>query len=203
MDALCTAEGQILAENIHIEAKKGDIIGIIGESGCGKTTLMKSVMKFWEQNHGIKINGIPLEEYDNTDFRKKISYYSQNVPIITGGLYDSLVSAKIRETRKATSDWNFLRSSSKTEVWREGRFWKKRNNLSGGDKQRIALARLYTEDAEILILDEPTSSLDSETERKILEPIFAKRDKIIFLITHRQDNLKYCNKICKLKPVKN
>lgn len=108
MDALCTAEGQILAEDIHIEAKKGDIIGIIGESGCGKTTLMKSVMKFWEQNYGIKINGIPLEEYDNTDFRKKISYYSQNVPIITGGLYDSLCFGRDKGNEKSYERLEFL-----------------------------------------------------------------------------------------------
>ena len=203
MDALCTAEGQILAEDIHIEAKKGDIIGIIGESGCGKTTLMKSVMKFWEQNHGIKINGIPLEEYDNTDFRKKISYYSQNVPIITGGLYDSLCFGRDKGNEKSYERLEFLEKFKENGSLEGRTILENGNNLSGGDKQRIALARLYTEDAEILILDEPTSSLDSETERKILEPIFAKRDKIIFLITHRQDNLKYCNKICKLKPVKN
>lgn len=200
MDVLCTAEGQILAEDIHIEAKKGDIIGIIGESGCGKTTLMKSVMKFWEQNHGIKINGIPLEEYDNTDFRKKISYYSQNVPIITGGLYDSLCFGRDQGNEESYEKLEFLEKFKENGSLEGRMILENGNNLSGGDKQRIALARLYTEDAEILILDEPTSSLDRETERKILEPVFAKRDKIIFLITHRQDNLKYCTKICKLKP---
>lgn len=63
------------------------------------------------------------------------------------------------------------------------------------DKQRIALARLYTEEADVLILDEPTSSLDEKTEEQILGMILRQRDKIVFLITHRKDNLKYCNKV--------
>ncbi|MGN0348632.1 MAG: ATP-binding cassette domain-containing protein [Roseburia sp.] len=200
LDKLCTSEGQVLAKDIHIEAKKGDVIGIIGESGCGKTTLMKSVLKFWEQNHGIKINGIPLEEYDNADFRRKISYYSQNVPIITGGLYDSLCFGREMGDENAYENLEFLAKFKQGGNLKGKTILENGNNLSGGDKQRIALARLYTEDAEILVLDEPTSSLDSETERKILEPVLEKKDKIIFLITHRKDNLKYCNKICELKP---
>lgn len=200
LDELRTADGYLLSKDIHIEAEKGDVIGIIGESGCGKTTLMKSVMKFWEQNHGIKINGIPLEEYDNADFRKKISYYSQNVPIITGELYDSLCFGREKGEEKSYERLEFLDKFKQNGSLNGRTILENGNNLSGGDKQRIALARLYTEDAEILVLDEPTSSLDSETERKILEPVFEKKDKIIFLITHRQDNLKYCNKICKLTP---
>lgn len=73
------------------------------------------------------------------------------------------------------------------------------NNLSGGDKQRIALARMYTEDAEVLILDEPTSSLDETTEKTILDGILGTNDKIVFLITHRKENLKYCNKIYQIE----
>ena len=73
------------------------------------------------------------------------------------------------------------------------------NNLSGGDKQKIALARMYTEDAEVLILDEPTSSLDETTEKTILDGILGTNDKIVFLITHRKENLKYCNKIYQIE----
>lgn len=195
MDRLMTVEGETLAGGIHMTAQKGDVIGIVGESSCGKTTLMKSVLKFWEQNHGVYINNIPLEQLDNASYRRRISFYSQNVPIITGSLYDSLIFGRPDIGREAYEKLDFLNKFQKDGSIAGMEILENGNNLSGGDKQRIALARLYTEDVDVLVLDEPTSSLDEKTEEQILGMILRQRDKIIFLITHRKDNLKYCNKV--------
>lgn len=195
IDELYTTDGILLIKDIHINAKKGDVIGIVGESGCGKTTLMKSILKFWNQNKGIKINNIPLEQISNNSLRKKISFYSQNVPIITGSLYDNLNFGRGNLSYKVYEKMDFLNKFTKEKNIFESIILENGNNLSGGDKQRIALARMYTEDAEVLILDEPTSSLDENTEKRILDGIIKNTDKIIFLITHRKENLKYCNNI--------
>lgn len=124
-----------------------------------------------------------------------LSFYSQNVPIITGSLYDSLNFGRPDEGQEVYEKLEFLDKFKRNGSIAETEILENGNNLSGGDKQRIALARLYTEDVDVLILDEPTSSLDEKTEEKILGMALQQKDKIIFLITHRKDNLKYCNKV--------
>lgn len=196
MDKLYTNDGGILLEDIHIEAYPGDVIGIVGESGSGKTTLAKSILRFWRKNEeGIKLNEIPLKEIDRESLYKRISFYSQNVPIITGSIYENLNFGRKEVERAKYKELSFLKKFQGEAEPFEKEILENGNNLSGGDKQRIALARLYTEPADVLILDEPSSSLDGMTEAEILEPFFENTDKIVFLITHKKENLKYCNKV--------
>lgn len=191
-------EESILLHNVKIKAKTGDIVGIIGESGTGKSTLMKNLLKYWK-SAGIKINGIPLEMIENQSYRQHISYYSQNPAIITGTVGENLNFGRIQE-KDAFGKILFLKKFQD-----ENRGWDKEilengNNLSGGDKQKISLARMMTDPADVLILDEPTSSLDSETEEQILSDFFdGSQGRIIFIVTHRTANLKYCNKVYKVE----
>lgn len=199
IDKLYTTDGILLIKDIQMEAHKGDVIGIVGESGCGKTTLMKSILKFWNQDAGIKMNQIPIAQIENQSLHRLVSFYSQNVPIITGSLYDNLNFGRKKLSKETYERLRFLDKFTTERDIFEPAILENGNNLSGGDKQRIALARMYTEDAEVLILDEPTSSLDETTEKTILDGILGTNDKIVFLITHRKENLKYCNKIYQIE----
>ncbi|MFR7835711.1 MAG: ATP-binding cassette domain-containing protein [Ezakiella sp.] len=184
-----------LLNNVHMSFKKGDIVGIKGESGTGKSTLVKLIPKF-RNVEGIYINDIPIEKIKNEEYLKSISYYSQNTPIISDTIYNNL---------------NFGRKPVQKSVYENLKFLSKFNNLdemiienganlSGGDKQRIALSRYFVENAKIVILDEPTSSLDKETETEIMTAVLENnKDKIIFIISHNNDIMNYCNYIVEVK----
>lgn len=184
-----------LLNNVHMSFKKGDIVGIKGESGTGKSTLVKLIPKF-RSVEGIYINDIPIEKIKNVEYLKNISYYSQNTPIISDTIYNNL---------------NFGRKPVQKSVYENLKFLSKFNNLdemiienganlSGGDKQRIALSRYFVENAKIVILDEPTSSLDKDTETEIMTAVLENnKDKIIFIISHNSDIMNYCNYIVEVK----
>lgn len=184
-----------LLNDIHMSFKKGDIVGIKGESGTGKSTLVKLIPKF-RSVKGIYINDIPIEKIKNEEYLKNISYYSQNTPIISDTIYNNL---------------NFGRKPVQKSVYENLKFLSKFNNLdemiienganlSGGDKQRIALSRYFVENTQIVILDEPTSSLDKETETEIMTAVLENnKDKIIFIISHNNDIMNYCNYIVEVK----
>lgn len=121
------------------------------------------------------------------------------MPIITGSLYDNLNFGRKKLSKETYERLRFLDKFTTERDIFEPAILENGNNLSGGDKQKIALARMYTEDAEVLILDEPTSSLDETTEKTILDGILGTNDKIVFLITHQKENLKYCNKIYQIE----
>lgn len=187
-----------LLQKVKITARKGDVIGVIGESGSGKSTLMKSLLKYWKSD-GITVNGIPLEEIQNESYRKHISYYAQTPLIITGSMEDNLNFGR-EPVPGVWEKFTFLRKfQNEAGVWKQ-EIVENGNNLSGGDKQKISLARLLADQADVIVLDEPTSSLDEETESMILDEFFGKcQEKIVFLITHRKGNLKYCNKIYQIE----
>ena len=184
-----------LLNNVKMEFKKGDIVGVMGESGTGKSTLLKLIPKFRETD-GIYINDIPISEIKNKDYLRKVSYYSQNTPIITDTLYNNLNFGRKKVSKAIYEAMPFLAKFINLDemIVENGA------NLSGGDKQRIALSRYFTEDADIVILDEPTSSLDKETEEELMKEILKDtKDKIVFIISHNKEIMKYCSHLVEVK----
>ncbi|MCL1994730.1 MAG: ABC transporter ATP-binding protein/permease [Defluviitaleaceae bacterium] len=188
----------VLLENVAMSCKKGDIIGIMGESGKGKSSLVKLLLKF-RQADGIFIDGKPIGNIATESYLKHVSYYSQNTPIITDTLYNNLNFGREDGNRDLYKKLPLLQKFGDLDeiILENGA------NLSGGDKQRIALARFFAENTDVVVLDEPTNSLDKETEEAVLSEIMSScENKIVFLISHNAENMKYCNRVFEIKDKK-
>lgn len=188
-----------LAHHIRGHFYSGDIIWIKGESGKGKSTLVKMLLKFWKCN-GIWVNGIAITDVTNASLRRRINYLSQNVPIIKGSLRENLFfnkkwSQKIEEKFKREPILTGILSRKTLDSLIE----ENGANLSGGEKQRIALARSLYDDVDVIILDEVTSNIDKESAEMILKRVTkCNQNKIIFMISHDTMPKAYANKILQL-----
>ena len=168
--------------------KKGDIARVIGPSGSGKSTFAKGILKF-RPVENIKVGGIPLSSVTNVSIRHHVEYLSQNVAIIRGTLRDNLFfnqkyckDKEIRLIKEPILSTILATKSMDSEILIDGA------NLSGGEKQKIALARALNTNAEVLILDEICSSIDQETANEIYDRIREGREgRITIIVSH--DNL--------------
>ena len=176
---------KILDFEAHAELKKGDIGRIYGKSGCGKSTFAKALLKF-RQVDGVKINGVSLSDIDNRELRKCVEYVSQNIPTIKGSVRDNLMFGKeYLNIEDSELQKNPLLSSILSNKTLDDEILEGGANLSGGEKQKIAIVRALLSDPEILILDEVCSSIDSQTSKEIYEMLKSEKDKrITIIISH-------------------
>ncbi len=191
-------------ENINLKIKKGKIIGITGPSGSGKSTLVDLMMGLIEPSSGsIHINGKPLHQI-RKNWLKLVGYIPQDVHLnddtlknnITFLSKDSFDDQKLSSAIKMSGLENLV--TSKQNILDEN-VGEKGIKLSGGEKQRIGIARTLYKNSKILILDEPTSSLDENNEAKILENIFRLKNLTLIMITHKIYTLKKCDEILFIK----
>lgn len=193
-------ENSILIETGECRIKQGDVVCVKGNSGCGKSSLLKGLVKFTDVEN-IYLNGVDIESISNESLRERVVYYSQSIPIISGTIRDNILMGKKDEhiierlkEKKFIRKFFELKDGIDTTVLENGA------NLSGGDKQKIALARIYGEDPDVIILDEMTNSLDEESEQIILTDIMELfADKIIFIISHSDKIVPLCNKIMRIE----
>ena len=188
-------------KDVCMNAKKGEIIGIVGESGCGKSTFLKLLLRFWEKDGGeINYNGIDVDNIDSDNLLDNVTMVSQTTYLFDESIEDNLRIAKPSATQeeiesacKRASVHDFIMTlpeGYKTQVGAMG------DNLSAGEKQRIGLARAFLKGSELILLDEPTSNVDSINEGMILKSLAEQKSKkSIILVSHRESTMAIADRI--------
>lgn len=179
-------EGKVIFENMCIDINYADKINLCGENGVGKTTFIKLITGFVTSTKGkIYINNIPLEELNLSQFRKRVGILSQNSYLFSGTILENIVSTKEElKILKKFQENNFLKGLD----LENGIVLENGKNLSSGQKQKIALARIAVRDPDVIIMDEGVTNLDVASKQAICEAIDTVfKEKICILISHSND----------------
>lgn len=193
-------------DGLSIKVNKGEKIAIVGDNGSGKTTLMKLLLRFYNPSSGeILYNGINLSEYNEKCLRKEFSIVFQDFQIYAVSIAENVLMRRVKneedeirvykalEKVGLTEKINSLKDGIYTQVTRE--FDRSGASFSGGERQRLAIARVFASDANVYILDEPTSALDPLAEERINKLIIQNADKTMFIIAHRLSTVVDADKI--------
>ena len=194
-DVTFAYDEEVILKDCNINMKQGKVIGICGKSGCGKSTLLKLLMRFWDVNKGnIKISEENVKEIPTKTLRNTQSYVTQETELFHDSIANNIAIGKqgaareeiIKAAQKA-SIYDMIMSlpnSYDTEVGELG------DTLSGGEKQRIGIARAFLHDSPMLLLDEPTSNLDSLNEGIILKSLKEEsKGRTAVLVSHRESTM--------------
>lgn len=190
---------------IKMHAEKGEIVGIIGESGCGKSTFLKLLLRFWEKDGGdIDYNGTDVDEINTESLFSNVTMVSQSTYLFEETVEDNLRIAKadatddeIENACRMASVHDFIKTlpdGYKTMVTALG------DNLSAGEKQRLGLARAFLRGSSLILLDEPTSNVDSINEGIILDALRKQKNKkSIILVSHRESTMAIADRVYKVE----
>ena len=197
-------DDEMILENYSLNLQPNKIIGIHGPSGCGKSTLLKLLMRFWDVQKGsVEVNGENVKTINTSHLRDMESYVTQETHLFHDSIANNISLAKKDATRdeiikaaQKASIHDFIMGLSKgydTEVGELG------DTLSGGEKQRIGIARAFLHDSDFILLDEPTSNLDSLNEGIILKSLKESSDKkTVVLVSHRESTMNVVDVLYKM-----
>jgi len=192
-------------QHVSFEIPAGARVGIVGTTGAGKTTLLNLLMRFYDPTSGqVLLDGRDLREYRIADLRRQFSVVLQEPVLFAASIAENIAygkpdatDAEIMAAAHAASSHEFISNLPEGYETRPG---ERGMLLSGGERQRISLARAFLRDSPILILDEPTSSIDGKTEARILQATEdLMRGRTTFMIAHRLNTLKNCDLILVLE----
>jgi ATP-binding cassette subfamily B protein len=195
---------QPVLHDINLSVKPGQTIAIVGTTGSGKTTLTKLISRLYDVDNGtIKIDGEDVREYNLESLRSQISYIEQDVFLFSSSVQENISFGRtssledvmtVAREAQAHDFITQLPEGYNTEVGERG------VQLSGGERQRVAIARAFLADPKILVLDDSTSAIDSETEDKIQHAISnVLKGRTTFLITHRLSQIRWADSILVMK----
>ena len=188
-------------DHVSFTIPAGKKVALVGSSGSGKSTITKLLLKYYEPEDGeIDVNGVNLDEYTNASVRRAISYVPQNIELFSKTIYDNIRVSRmdatldeVKEAAKKADAHDFIRHlplQYNTYLEEAG------NGLSGGEKQRIALARAFLKNSNLYILDESTSNLDFATENLIFNMIYNElADRSMLIVAHRLSTVRDCDMI--------
>lgn len=197
-------ENPVLSD-ICMHAGKGEIVGIVGESGCGKSTFLKLLLRFWQKDRGtIAYNGTDIDRIDGASLLDNVTMVSQTTYLFDESIEDNLRIAKpeatqqeIEEACRMASIHDFVMSLPEGYKTRVGALG---DNLSAGEKQRLGLARAFLRGSSLILLDEPTSNVDSINEGIILKALREqKRSRSIILVSHRESTMAVADRVYRVE----
>jgi ATP-binding cassette subfamily B protein len=202
-------EDRFILKNLSFSLKAGEKIAIVGENGSGKSTLIKLLCRFYDPKEGsILINGIDLKEMDLTSWREQLSAVFQDFgkyPLSLGENIGISKTSDLGNEKKLESAMEKGGLSYLQEKFPEGFATLLGKEFSGkelsfGEWQKLAISRLFFRDAPVIVMDEPTASLDPNSEYEVFQRLIqAFEGRTVFLITHRLNSVKMCDKILLLK----
>ena len=187
-----------ILKNISFQIKAGSTLAIVGTTGSGKTTLTKLLSRLYDPSEGqILIDGIPLCEFDLSSLRRQISFIEQDLFLFSKSVKENILFSSVDgdmiEAAKNAQAHDFI---MKLPNQYESQIGERGVQLSGGERQRIAIARAFLSDPKILVLDDSTSAIDSETEEKIQTAIsHILKNRTTILITHRLSQIRWADHI--------
>lgn len=192
---------ELILDRVSVNIKKGSVVGIVGKSGSGKSTLLKLLMRFWDVKSGsITLSDTDIADINTKSLRDNESLVTQETHLFHDSIRNNLRIAKLDATDdeiisacKKASVHDFimtLKDGYDTKIGELG------DTLSGGERQRLGIARAFLHNAPFMLLDEPTSNLDSLNEAIILKALREeKQDKTVVLISHRQSTMRIADRV--------
>ena len=187
-------EERKIIDGLSLSIQKGEKIAFVGESGSGKSTLIRILLGLLKYNQGeVRLGDMELKEICLNNLYDRVSYLSQDAPVFDGTIKENLVFEKQVSEEQMLGALSEVQLSHLVENLAEGlntEIGEKGTCLSGGEKQRLALARLWFEDSELVILDEATSAMDNLTEENVMKSVMQKmKDKTVIATAHRLNSI--------------